>query len=244
MPTRDGTSDPTESAEGTAEAVKAVVAEAEAIAASPAVADDAEQWCEGGDVLGSPLELPAAAGGRASGMPRLSFFLRTPPSGQSAIPLDRRRVSTFFKAPEQEDEVSKWLQSTTPVAPRAFGAGGGEGLGAISETGDPAGSAPAAVAKAPSNDGTTRTLQFELKPRAFKPTTATNGALPASRLAKPPPASSISSRLPKSSLKRPSMLARPCGSTKVPAPPKPKSAVPVPATRPSALKPRSVDSRV
>ena len=92
MPTRDGTSDPTESAEATAEAVKAVVAEAEAIAASPAVADDAEQWCEGGDVLGSPLELPAAAGGRASGMPRLSFFLRTPPSGQSAIPLDRRRV--------------------------------------------------------------------------------------------------------------------------------------------------------
>ena len=182
----------------------------------PPVMEEADEWHEGRDVLSSPLALPAASGpGRAGNMPRLSFFLRTPPSGNSAIPLDRRRVSTFFKAPEQEDEVTKWLQSTTPVAPRAFG--GTTGLSAVTEDAEPHAVADPPVAEGSKSDAavavpvtkparTTRTLQFDLKPRP--PKQAPAAVQTESRLAKP----SASSKLPTSSLKRPSMLAKPANA--------------------------------
>ena len=103
----------------------------QAAALMEAVAEE-EEWQEARDVLGSPLMAgaPCAAGSEslaASGrMPRLSFFLRTPPSARR--PVGSRRISYAFKAPEHEEEVERWLQSTTPKASRTHAA-----LGSINE---------------------------------------------------------------------------------------------------------------
>jgi hypothetical protein len=104
---------------------------------------------EFGDLLlSSPAASPATrfdrrttvmqAGGR---VPRLSFFLRTPPSAS----LMSRRVShvshVSFKAPRQQKEVESWLQSKTPGKPAA------SGLCAIGEDADE--EAPTAAAPPP-----------------------------------------------------------------------------------------------
>ena len=91
-----------------------------------------------GSLLDEPLPgMDDGDGAGDSRMPRLSFFLKTPPSGEGAASAaERRRITYAVRASERENELQGWLQSSTPVAARG---GGKLGLTAINETADQCG---------------------------------------------------------------------------------------------------------